>query len=335
MNILQDFKTLRGVPAGVMFNALSQLLPKTAYKAAGVSYLTDINTGFMTRMLESIFGPAGLGWKFEYNTDDLQVTVGEKNRINAVLKKGTFTYFLVGPDGIKYDYSVTSAGSSDNNEDGYAIAGAITATLGQCISRMGWQNPVYCGMASHTNIEQILRDYGINFGALTILEDMSVDKVVKSYILAGKANKAEKTEKAEAVASSAGASPAASTPAAAATTAPASATAAPKPATVKPGAAPKAAPAADKPAAVAPAQVAEKAVAATPVAEGVAEGPAASENPAEFVITIGNNNKGKKLGELTDSQLTWYAEKLQATPSTAALKAKAAELLATRQAAAK
>lgn len=324
MNILQDFKTLRGVPAGVMFNALSQLLPKTAYKAAGVSYLTDINTGFMTRMLESIFGPAGLGWKFEYDTDDLQVTVGEKNRINAVLKKGTFTYFLVGPDGIKYDYSVTSAGSSDNNEDGYAIAGAITATLGQCISRMGWQNPVYCGMASHTNIEQILRDYGINFGALTILEDMSVDKVVKSHILPGKANKAEKTEKAEAGASPAGASPTASTPVAATTTAPVSTTAAPKPAAVKPAAA-KAAPAADKPAAAAPA----------PVAEGAAEGPAASDDPAEFVITIGNNNKGKKLGELTDSQLTWYAEKLQATPSTAALKAKAAELLATRQAAAK
>lgn len=329
MNILQDYKTLRGVPAGVMFNALSQLLPKTAYKAAGVSYLTDINTGFMTRMLESIFGPAGLGWKLEYDTDDLQVTVGEKNRINAVLKKGTFTYFLVGPDGIKYDYSVTSAGSSDNNEDGYAIAGAITATLGQCISRMGWQNPVYCGMASHTNIEQILRDYGINFGALTILEDMSVDKVVKSHILPGKANKAEKTEKAEA-----GASPAASMPAAAATTAPASTTATPKPAAVKPAAA-KAAPAADKPAAASPAPVAEKAVAAAPVAEGAAEGPAASDDPAEFVITIGNNNKGKKLGELTDSQLTWYAEKLQATPSTAALKAKAAELLATRQAAAK
>lgn len=324
MNILQDYKTLRGVPAGVMFNALSQLLPKTAYKAAGVSYLTDINTGFMTRMLESIFGPAGLGWKFEYDTDDLQVTVGEKNRINAVLKKGTFTYFLVGPDGIKYDYSVTSAGSSDNNEDGYAIAGAITATLGQCISRMGWQNPVYCGMASHTNIEQILRDYGINFGALTILEDMSVDKVVKSHILPGKANKAEKTEKAEAGASPAGASPTASTPVAATTTAPVSTTAAPKPAAVKPAAA-KAAPAADKPAAAAPA----------PVAEGAAEGPAASDDPAEFVITIGNNNKGKKLGELTDSQLTWYAEKLQATPSTAALKAKAAELLATRQAAAK
>ncbi len=318
MNILNDWKTMRGIPAGVVFNALAQLLPKIAYKAAGVSYLTDINTGFMTRMLESIFGPAGLGWRFDYSVDDLVIQAGEK-RINAILKKGTFTYVLVDAMGNMREFSVSSAGSSDNSEDGYAIAGAITATLGQCISRLGWQNPVYCGQVSHTSIEEILRTHGVNFGALAIGEDMSVTGVVNSHILPSKATKADQKV------GGSSAAPAASN--ASATNAPAG----PTTASVTP--VPSAKPAAAaRPTATKAAAAAGKSVEAAPSVEtpaAPATGAPASDDPAEYIIPMGNN-QGRKLGEMTEKSLHWYAEQLQETDKTRELKQKAAALLKVR-----
>jgi hypothetical protein len=312
MNILNDWKTMRGIPAGVVFNALAQLLPKIAYKAAGVSYLTDINTGFMTRMLESIFGPAGLGWRFDYSVDDLVIQAGEK-RINAILKKGTFTYVLVDAMGNMREFSVSSAGSSDNSEDGYAIAGAITATMGQCISRLGWQNPVYCGQVSHTSIEEILRTHGVNFGALAINEDMGVAGVVNSHILPSKANKTDQKTGGTTAASSAPVS----TTAPANTTAPVASAPAAKPA-AKPTT--KAPAAADKPVEAIPA--------AEPLAAPAASAPA-SDDPAEYIIPMGNN-QGRKLSEMTEKSLRWYAEQLQETDKTRELKQKAAALLKVR-----
>ena len=169
MSKLDTVKTLMGVSLRELPIRLDEELPSKAYKAIpGASYLTDINPAFMRDAFNTLFGPAGYGWGYEYKADDVSLSTEDVIRKKgqpgqytetvffAQLRKLIFWYML-DDDGKLTRHEIPATGASDNKVAAYALKGAITAALGNAASNMGWQKSVYMGERSHNTVRKSKR----------------------------------------------------------------------------------------------------------------------------------------------------------------------------------
>ena len=162
-----NLKTLTGLTIDEMYTKLDEQLPADAYKSiAGThgkdgSELTDIDPNYATEVLNKVFGPCGLGWGYAYNPADLTLTVENRQKSNgtgtrrvclAVLTKLSVWYKLVKPDDSEVLCQVDAGGASDNDDEAYAMKGAITYAIGNALSKIGWQKSVYLGKRSHKTV---------------------------------------------------------------------------------------------------------------------------------------------------------------------------------------
>lgn len=148
------WKTITGMTIDNLRAALDKELPADAYKEIpGQAYLTDINSGYMKKCLNDIFGICGLGWGYEYSPEDLLFQNATNDGWTAVLlRTGTFWFKMVADDHEQHTITITASGGSENNLPQYALKGAITNMIGNAVSQIGFQESVYMGKRSHNTI---------------------------------------------------------------------------------------------------------------------------------------------------------------------------------------
>jgi hypothetical protein len=149
--ILQEVKTLQGIPVGQIGHVLNRRHSEGAYKRIkaknGDEYWTDLDQLAVRRRFDRVFGPQGFGWRIvplpgigqvKY-AEETQTTRSGERRLHVVTFEAfVFEYALVMPDG-KLSYVQTSALSdSDSNDDrGYAYRGAFTSLMKQALRTFG------------------------------------------------------------------------------------------------------------------------------------------------------------------------------------------------------
>lgn len=158
---ITNYKTLTGYTLAQVIEELDRELPKEAYKAVpGGANLTDISPGFMRESLATIFGFCGIGWGYEYSSEDLTVETvtrvksggGERVVQIASLKKLVFWFIFLDELGAERRYSVASSGGAESDSVGYAMSGAITNALSKATSNIGFQKSVYMGRRDHRTV---------------------------------------------------------------------------------------------------------------------------------------------------------------------------------------
>jgi pyruvate/2-oxoglutarate dehydrogenase complex dihydrolipoamide acyltransferase (E2) component len=150
-------KTLLGIEQSDLPAILDAQLPPDAYKAVpGATGLTDIDPGYMRKVLNENFGLCGIGWGYTYDPSDLHTEIEERARasggkrrvVMANLKKLIFWYAM-DDQGRIVKAEVPSSGGSENDVEAYAMSGSITNALGKAVSNLGFQESVYLGKRSH------------------------------------------------------------------------------------------------------------------------------------------------------------------------------------------
>ncbi len=168
--MLSKLKTLTGIPASEIAEHLKAPLDPRAYKeirggSAGAAGLTDIDTGYMVERLHQVFGPYGLGWRLEWDPEDVVITAGD--RPTVAIRRAEFQYVLVDEAGNRELVVAPCTGGSTNNDLGYALKGAETSAIGNAVSKMLFQLDVYKGILSHRNAAQVLGKNGAGAQART------------------------------------------------------------------------------------------------------------------------------------------------------------------------
>jgi hypothetical protein len=145
------WKTITGMTIDNLRAALDKELPADAYKEIpGQAYLTDINSGYMKKCLNDVFGICGLGWGYKYSPEDLLFQNATNDGWTAVLlRTGTFWFKMVADDYEQHTITITASGGSENNLPQYALKGAITNMISNAVSQIGFQESVYMGKRSH------------------------------------------------------------------------------------------------------------------------------------------------------------------------------------------
>lgn len=162
-----NLKTLTGLTVAEMYAELDKQLPPEAYKSIAGTHgkdgneLTDIDPNYATEVVNQVFGPCGFGWGYAYNPADLTLTVENRQKSSgsgtrrvclAVLTKLSVWYKLIKPDESEVLCQVDAGGASDNDDEAYAMKGAITYDIGNALSKIGWQKSVYLGKRSHKTV---------------------------------------------------------------------------------------------------------------------------------------------------------------------------------------
>lgn len=145
-------KTLTGKTMDEVREIMVKHLEPEAYsEVGGASYLTDINPAYLREALTEAFGLCGVGWSFDYDTDDLVIIGGD--RPEAYLSRAELQFLIVKDDGTQaWSAPIIGMGGSDNRKIGDAIKGAVTQALGKAASLLLWQADVYKGKLSHKNV---------------------------------------------------------------------------------------------------------------------------------------------------------------------------------------
>jgi predicted nucleic acid-binding Zn finger protein len=165
LNVNQAWTTLTGRPLGEVIQALKAVLPPAAYKPVpGSPGLTDIDPSYLTEKATDLFGPAGLGWFYQYEPRDLEVVALDKTRKNGGGEYTTFEanllhfslYFrYLDADGeLRLSEPILATGGNTNENRSYAIRGALTNAIGAAFAKLCWQLPVYQGLLDHKNAGQ-------------------------------------------------------------------------------------------------------------------------------------------------------------------------------------
>jgi uncharacterized protein (DUF3820 family) len=159
--MLDEWKTLTGVPAGEIGERLAEPFEDAgAYKpisggTAGAAGLTDIDTAWMIKRLNEVFGPYGLGWTLDWDAEDVIIS-GEPKRPTVAVRRAEFTYLLVDEGGNERFCGAPCSGGSQN-ELPFALKGMETSAIGNAVSKMRFQELVYMGKLSHRNVREFLK----------------------------------------------------------------------------------------------------------------------------------------------------------------------------------
>jgi len=162
--MLDKWRTLTGVPSNEIAERLEVPFDDpAAYKkitggTGGAAGLTDIDTAWMVKRLNEVFGLYGFGWKLDWDVQDV-ICQGEPRRPMVAVKRAVFTYLLVDEKGNERRCEATCTGGSQN-ELPYALKGMETSAIGNAISKMRFQEKVYMGKLTHANAKAFLKNRG-------------------------------------------------------------------------------------------------------------------------------------------------------------------------------
>lgn len=167
-NYLSTLHTITGYTFPEALAKLKEVLPPEAYKEVGGGSgkkFTDISPAYQTEVVTEVFGPAGIGWFWNYDSNDVSLFTVEKKNSNrswtdyvAHIKRFSFVYVYVDAEGnTRYSAEIISTGGSDNSDAEYALKGAITNALGGALAKLCWQIDVYKGKLDHNNAAEAYR----------------------------------------------------------------------------------------------------------------------------------------------------------------------------------
>jgi len=151
-----EFKTMTGIDIEALPAILDAELPAEAYTSVpGGADLTDIDPGYMRKVLNETFGICGLGWGYDYQSGDIRDhntgETGQRSHEGTVTRL-EFWYNLVDENGDLRRCYIPASGGSENRNASYALKGAITNAIGQAASNLGFQESVYLGHRSHRTV---------------------------------------------------------------------------------------------------------------------------------------------------------------------------------------
>lgn len=149
---LDEITTLTGIKIVDAIAKMNERLDDAAYKEYNPTKgftLTDISPAYLLEKLNEIFGPSGLGWRYEF--EPLFVDCQEVGSSFLVSVIGFKFYYTLVWDGESHEIGpILSTGGSKNNKKEYALKGAITNALGTAAYRgLNWQLDVYKGQRTH------------------------------------------------------------------------------------------------------------------------------------------------------------------------------------------
>lgn len=161
MSYLEGLRTLNGYTMTEMLNEMLRVLPPAAYTAVGDNKrFTDINPAYLTEVVTRVFGPIGIGWKFEY--DDIQVQDKvEKTRngdrtvhIADIFKLRLYYAFVDDQGNPQWSEPILATGGNKNSDRGHAVRGALTNAIGAAFAKLCWQLRTYKGIVTHDNAQE-------------------------------------------------------------------------------------------------------------------------------------------------------------------------------------
>ena len=159
-------RTLNGFLPHEIMQELDRQLPPSAYKAitgGPLKGMTDIKPAFSYKEMDRIFGPAGFGWGYTYDSEGLRYIPEDKFTIvpsvsiwyNLYVRDEAGDLVAVRSEPVPMPGYNTNNGSSENS-----IKGAITTGIGSAIHTLGYQISVYLGLRSHDKVyDQALAMY--------------------------------------------------------------------------------------------------------------------------------------------------------------------------------
>jgi hypothetical protein len=171
-------------------------LPPSMYKPVGGGMdLTDIKPIARIILLTNIFGPVGIGWRLDYDAEDVEVVAPSLTRQEdkakgrfggyCVIKKvNLFLRWKIDGE-LVWSEPIPCPGVNRNPDYQYTGKGAMTAGFGGAISMALFQASVYGGVLNHKNASGIYKKVGPHPFERELLtgysqaEELSVDKVEK------------------------------------------------------------------------------------------------------------------------------------------------------------
>ncbi len=149
---LDEVTTLTGIKIVDAILKMNERLDDAAYKEYNPTKayaLTDISPAYLLEKLNEIFGPPGLGWRYEFDADSVECNGAAGSFTASVI--GFRMYYTLVWDGESHEIGpILTTGSSSNSKKEYALKGAITNALGTAAYRgLNWQLEVYKGRRTH------------------------------------------------------------------------------------------------------------------------------------------------------------------------------------------
>jgi hypothetical protein len=113
----------------------------------------------MRLVLNQVFGVCGYGWGYQYAPENISTRVevrqtrsgAERTVIIASITHLEFWYRLHQGE-TTLTCTIPATGSSENNNDAYALKGALTNAIGNAVSNIGFQQSVYLGERDHRTV---------------------------------------------------------------------------------------------------------------------------------------------------------------------------------------
>jgi hypothetical protein len=166
MDYMDTWKTLTGMTLKEALRKMTDILPPDAYSSVpGGAGLTDINPAYLTQVATEAFGLCGVGWFFDYASENVIVrTETRKKRdsddvrtvyVASITRLSLYFRYVDNNGQNVISYAVISNGSSENDNEGYALRGALTNAIGAAFSKLCWQLLVYQGKIDHKNIASV------------------------------------------------------------------------------------------------------------------------------------------------------------------------------------
>lgn len=164
----------------------------------GGANLTDIRPIARTVLLTKLFGPVGLGWKLDYDSDDVVVhtlpievlndkkldrTKVAKTAGFCVIKKVSLYVRWIIDGELTWGDAIPCPGINQNPMFEYTGKGALTTGFGGAISQLLFQASVYAGVLNHKNATIVYEKVGKHPFERELLtgysqaKDLSIDRV--------------------------------------------------------------------------------------------------------------------------------------------------------------
>lgn len=165
-NPMQAWTTLAGYSLEEALAKMNEILPPDAYKKVGGGggpEFTDISPAYLTKTANAVFGPCGIGWKYDIVDGSIVNTSIDKvsKNGNAYTEHTTemllrLNYAYADNDGnLHWSEAILANGSNANSDKGYAFRGALTNAIGSAFAKLNWQLLVYMGKLNHNNAAKL------------------------------------------------------------------------------------------------------------------------------------------------------------------------------------
>ena len=158
-----DIVTLCGFSTQEAYKIMATPLPPECYKPVpGGAGLTDIDPAARDVVLNHVFGPCGVGWCYDYGQIEVEAVTrkGGSEAFRAFIPRLELRILWLVDGERVWSEPIPVAGSSTNQEAGYAAKGAATSAISGAASHLGFQQFVYQGKLTERTAFRAYAKYG-------------------------------------------------------------------------------------------------------------------------------------------------------------------------------